>query len=920
MKSPKIFKQLNKANFIDNKNALSKEKNLTSSRAKIISHYTDKSYKKNVLDNNYIFHNINSFSKQSNTSKKKKVIFDTKNKNKSKNNIFNKKLLISKNEISNIINQNINNTNNTKQGMNISITSVKSESEEKTKYEELYNNILSYELILPFKCDKIQLINKKKQKLTINRNILSPQNDRLPYNDKFPIKKNVKDIKNNNNATNKKLIKVNLNANDKKKKNIKKDASYAISNSNTNSNTNSRNITNYFNDNKVNKNTYLDVSNFNKDINQIINIKESIAILKEQLKGDNNKYDFENDNKVKSKKNKKIIKKYQNKAITRNKIRNNDIYTFQTLQKTEITNNDYNPISTNIKINKNNINKNKNKNHIHMRQNRTKSNLINILHISKDSRNSSLSKNKNLHIQSHNNTCKNFFIERKNFLPYIKNNSSKNILITKNNQNICSQKLYLGIKNKNSSKIFKYIKKNDIDLKYNSALLSKKKLENKMKSLNRNKTLNITENIISSDINKKNKNKNKNNNKNIKKFVLENIIKNKNNIPISNSINNSILNDSIIKNKNIVKYKNKLKFIFFQNTRNLSFDMKLITEQNPITFYSNKSQMLPPIYRKKYKKENSKEIMKNIGKIEIISKPGETIHGKTKINQDNYFCYDLIEDFKFIGVCDGHGEYGHNVSEFIKNNLPRELNNQLKKTYLYDKILKSFDETLNKNIDYKKIKEILNKSHIILNNKLLLKHNIINCDLNFSGSTCINILFDKKKLNRLYISNVGDSRAIIIKEMKNKYWTCQQLSRYHKPIEKDESSRIYKNGGEIQKIRDENGGWIGPLRVWEKNGDGPGLAMTRSFGDIIGSSIGVICSPEINEYIIKKEDKAIIIASDGLWEYISNKEVTNIVKNSFKKENNKIVEKLYKEAYKNWKTKDKVVDDITIICIVLKRI
>ena len=46
---------------------------------------------------------------------------------------------------------------------------------------------------------------------------------------------------------------------------------------------------------------------------------------------------------------------------------------------------------------------------------------------------------------------------------------------------------------------------------------------------------------------------------------------------------------------------------------------------------------------------------------------------------------------------------------------------------------------------------------------------------------------DTNNLNKLYISNVGDSRALIIKEMKYKYWTCQQLSRDHKPIEKDES-------------------------------------------------------------------------------------------------------------------------------------
>ena len=157
--------------------------------------------------------------------------------------------------------------------------------------------------------------------------------------------------------------------------------------------------------------------------------------------------------------------------------------------------------------------------------------------------------------------------------------------------------------------------------------------------------------------------------------------------------------------------------------------------------------------------------------------------------------------------------------------------------------------------------------------------------------------------------------------MKCNFWTCQQLSRDHKPLEKDESSRIYRCGGEIQKMEDDQGGWIGPLRVWVKNGEGPGLAMTRSFGDILGSSIGVICVPEINEYTIKKEDKAIIIASDGLWEFISNKETTNIVKKAFnKKEPNRIVNQLYKESYKKWKNKDKQVDDITIICIVLNNV
>ena len=394
-------------------------------------------------------------------------------------------------------------------------------------------------------------------------------------------------------------------------------------------------------------------------------------------------------------------------------------------------------------------------------------------------------------------------------------------------------------------------------------------------------------------------------------------------IPISNSINSSLINDLNPNNKNIKKFKN-LRFEIYKNKNKFSFNMKLKNQNDSKNLIKNKSNLLLPILRRKTKKEGDNELIKNIDHIEIISKPGEPVFGTTKINQDNLFCTDLIDDYKFIGVCDGHGEYGHHVSKFIKNTLPLELNNNLQQVLSIKNIINDFYEQ-NKininNIEFQELKEILNKSHAITNNKLLLKNSINEFDLRLSGSTCVSILFDSKKMNKLYISNIGDSRALIIKKNIYKYWTCHQLSRDHKPIEKDESSRIYKCGGEIQKLKDEQGGWIGPLRVWVKDGIGPGLAMTRSFGDIVGSSIGIISSPEISEYLIQKEDKAIIIASDGLWEYLSNKEVTNIVKKAInRKENNKIVNMLYKESYKKWKSKDKGIDDLTIICIVLKSI
>lgn len=50
--------------------------------------------------------------------------------------------------------------------------------------------------------------------------------------------------------------------------------------------------------------------------------------------------------------------------------------------------------------------------------------------------------------------------------------------------------------------------------------------------------------------------------------------------------------------------------------------------------------------------------------------------------------------------------------------------------------------------------------------------------------------------------------------------------------------------------------------------------MSRSFGDEVAASVGVIAEPEIMEYNLKAEDKFIILASDGVWEFISSEEVT----------------------------------------------
>ena len=93
--------------------------------------------------------------------------------------------------------------------------------------------------------------------------------------------------------------------------------------------------------------------------------------------------------------------------------------------------------------------------------------------------------------------------------------------------------------------------------------------------------------------------------------------------------------------------------------------------------------------------------------------------------------------------------------------------------------------------------------------------------------------------------------------------------------------------------------------------------MTRSLGDKMAHNIGVIDEPEIKKFFFEGNEKFIIIASDGLWEFISGEECINLVKNFYeeKKDVKEATLELTKEAFNKWKRKEIVIDDITVIVI-----
>lgn len=70
-----------------------------------------------------------------------------------------------------------------------------------------------------------------------------------------------------------------------------------------------------------------------------------------------------------------------------------------------------------------------------------------------------------------------------------------------------------------------------------------------------------------------------------------------------------------------------------------------------------------------------------------------------------------------------------------------------------------------------------------------------------------------------------------------------ELSKDHKPDLNDEYERIVKQKGRVFQLKDEMGKPSGPFRVWLQLDDIPGIAMSRSIGDFVASSVGVICDP-----------------------------------------------------------------------------
>lgn len=78
----------------------------------------------------------------------------------------------------------------------------------------------------------------------------------------------------------------------------------------------------------------------------------------------------------------------------------------------------------------------------------------------------------------------------------------------------------------------------------------------------------------------------------------------------------------------------------------------------------------------------------------------------------------------------------------------------------------------------------------------------------------------------------------------------------------------------------------------------------------------MIQTPEVNHTVLSAEDRMLVICSDGVWEFLNNNEVMNLVTPFYAKGQPELAcEKLVSESVRWWKKEDEVVDDITAIVL-----
>ncbi|KAL9248134.1 hypothetical protein vseg_021491 [Gypsophila vaccaria] len=286
-----------------------------------------------------------------------------------------------------------------------------------------------------------------------------------------------------------------------------------------------------------------------------------------------------------------------------------------------------------------------------------------------------------------------------------------------------------------------------------------------------------------------------------------------------------------------------------------------------------------------------------------------TKRGQKGVNQDACIVweeYGCQPDMIFCGIFDGHGPWGHFVAKTVRESMPPYLLCNWQESVAQMVLDPEFDLDVDQKLNWFNIwKHSYLKTCAAIDQKLEQHRKI---DAFYSGTTALSVV---RQGERIIIANVGDSRAVLATTSEDGNLVAVQLTIDFKPNLPQEEERITQCNGRVFCLQDEPG----VHRVWLPDEEVPGLAMSRAFGDYCIKDFGLISVPEVTQRNITSKDQFILLASDGVWDVVSNQEAVEIVSST--PDRTKASKRLVDHAVRAWKRKRRgyAIDDISAICL-----
>ncbi|KAK1697094.1 hypothetical protein QYE76_013791 [Lolium multiflorum] len=282
--------------------------------------------------------------------------------------------------------------------------------------------------------------------------------------------------------------------------------------------------------------------------------------------------------------------------------------------------------------------------------------------------------------------------------------------------------------------------------------------------------------------------------------------------------------------------------------------------------------------------------------------------GEKGTNQDCSIVWEGFgcqDDSIFCGIFDGHGQWGHYVAKAVRDSLPPSLLCHWQEAVALASLIDG--EKMLCDYQFDLWRQSFLAAAASVDEELRRSRRL---DAFNSGCTALSVV---KQGDMMVVANVGDSRAVLGTTSDDGGVAAVQLTVDFKPDLPHEKERIRQCKGRVHSLGDEPG----VHRVWLPDREAPGLAMSRAFGDYCVKDYGVISAPEVTRRRVTARDQFVILATDGVWDVLSNEEAVRVVAATPDRE--KAAKRLVECAVRAWRRKrrDIAVDDCSAICLFL---